>query len=41
MTTQVRKEILHSLAELSECFPEVRLGQSGRQSVLFGQGADQ
>lgn len=27
MTTQVRKDILHTLAELSECSPEVRFGQ--------------
>ncbi len=27
MTTQVRKDILHVLAELSYCCPEVRFGQ--------------
>ena len=27
MTTQVRKDILHLLAELSQCCPEVRFGQ--------------
>ena len=27
MTTQVRQDILHILAELSECCPEVRFGQ--------------
>ena len=27
MTTQVRKDILHILAELSQCCPEVRFGQ--------------
>ena len=27
MTTQVRNGILHTLAELSECSPEVRFGQ--------------
>jgi hypothetical protein len=27
MTTQVRKDILHIVAELSECSPEVRFGQ--------------
>ena len=27
MTTQVRQEILQTLAELSECCPEVRFGQ--------------
>jgi len=27
MTTPVRKDILHTLAELSECSPEVRFGQ--------------
>ena len=27
MTTQVRKDILHVLAELSQCWPEVRFGQ--------------
>jgi hypothetical protein len=27
MTAQVRKEILHILADLSECCPEVRFGQ--------------
>ncbi len=27
MTTQVRREILHVLEELSKCCPEVRFGQ--------------
>lgn len=27
MTTQVRREILHVLEELSQCCPEVRFGQ--------------
>jgi hypothetical protein len=27
MTTHVRKDILHIVAELSECSPEVRFGQ--------------
>lgn len=27
MTTQIRREVLRTLSELSECCPEVRFGQ--------------